>query len=171
MLLALAAAAPLPAQTPAAAPVAVSVAPVTLLPGGRTEAKVTLDILRGVRIVAPGSEGRFLQPALLSFDAADGVYVEPASWPAGKGWHAEPEGPPIKVFEGRVELKVVVRAGPKVTSQDLTLKGRLRYQPIQGDDYKKPATLPVSLSVTVAAARPGAPAAAPKAKEPAATRP
>ncbi len=160
------AAAPLPAQTPAAAPVIVTVAPVTLTPGGKAEAKVTLEILRGVRIVAPGSEGKYLQPAQLAFNAADGVFAEPPAWPAGKGWHAEPDGPPIRIFEGKVEFKMMVHAGPKVQAQELTLAGRLRYQPIQGDDYKKPATVEVRVPVTVTAAP-----AAPKAKGSAATRP
>jgi hypothetical protein len=172
---ALVAPSPVSAQQPAAAPVVVTIAPVTLTPGGTTEAKVTLEILRGIRIVAPGSEGRYLEPAVLSFDAADGVFVEPPAWPAGKLWHAEPEDPPLKIFEGKVEMKMVVGAGPRVAAQTLTLRGRLRYQAIAGDDFKKVATLVVSLPVTVAAppaaAPPAKPAAAPPAKPAAATRP
>lgn len=166
-LLALALAAPLDAQQPAVAPLFVTVAPVTLAPGGKAEAKVTVEILKDFRIVAPGSEGRYLQPAVLSFNAADGVYVEPAAWPQGKGWHSEPDGPPIKIFEGKVELKVTVHAGPKVPAQNLTLQGRLRYQAVRGDgDFKKAATVDVKMPVTVA----GTPAAAP-AKPAPATRP
>jgi len=162
-LLALVLAAPLDAQQPAVAPLFVTVAPVTLAPGGRAEAKVTLEILKDYRIVAPGSEGRYLQPAALSFNAAEGVYVEPAAWPQGKGWHAEPDGPPIKIFEGKVELKVTVHAGAKVAARSLTLQGRLRYQAVRGDgDFKKAATVEVKLPVTVAA---------PPAKPAAATRP
>jgi hypothetical protein len=123
--LAVFAAAPLPAQTPAAAPLVVTVAPVTLTPGGKAEAKVTLEILRGVRIIAPGSEGKFLQPAQLAFNAADGVFVEPPAWPDPKVWHAEPDDPPIKVFEGKIQFTVTVHAGPKVQAQELMLQGRL----------------------------------------------
>jgi|KBSSwiStaDraftv2_1062776.scaffolds.fasta_scaffold181776_3 hypothetical protein len=171
--LAVFAAAPLPAQTPAAAPLVVTVAPVTLTPGGKAEAKVTLEILRGVRIIAPGSEGKFLQPAQLAFNAADGVFVEPPAWPDPKVWHAEPDDPPIKVFEGKIQFTVTVHAGPKVQAQELMLQGRLRYQPIVMDDYQKAATLEVRMPVTVTAAPAEAPQpkAKAKAKGTAATRP
>lgn len=159
-------ASPLAAQAPAAAPVVVTVAPVTLTAGGKAETKVTLEILRGFRIIAPGTEGKFLQPAQLAFNAADGVFVEPPAWPAGKEWR-DPDGPSLKIYEGKVEFTMMVRAGAKVSAQELALSGRLRYQSIYFDDYQKPATLEVRLPVAVTAS----PAAAPKAKPPAATRP
>lgn len=147
----------LPAQTPAAAPVFVTFAPLTLQPGGKAEAKVTVEILRGVRIVAPGSEGAYLQPAVLAFEAADGLYAETPVWPAGKEWHAGEDDPTIRIYEGKVELKMTVHARPEVAAQTLTLQGRLRYQPVHGDRFEKTATLVVKLPVTV--------------KLPAATRP
>ena len=167
-LVGLTAASPLPAQTPAVAPVIVTIAPLTLAPGGQADAKVTVEILRGVKIVAPGSEGAYLQPAVLAFEAADGLYAETPAWPAGKEWHADEGDPPFRIYEGKVELKMTVHARPEVAAQTLTLQGRLRYQPVHGDSFGKAATLVVKLPVTVTA-----PAAAPKAKAkpPAATRP
>jgi hypothetical protein len=167
LLLALAAAAPSAAQEPAGAPVTVTVAPVTLSPGGRVEAKVSLEIARGIRLVAPGSPGQYLQPVLLAFDAADGVFVEPPAWPAGKTWHAEEGDPDLKVFEGRVDLKVVVHAGPKVAAQQLSLPGRLRYQAIDGPTFRKAAMLTLRMPVDVTAP----PVPAKPAGPPAATRP
>jgi len=167
-LVGLAAAPPLSAQTPAAAPVIVTVAPLTLAPGGKAEAKVTVEILRGIRIVAPGSEGAYIQPAVLAFEAAGGLYAETPAWPAGKEWHADEGDPPIRIYEGKVELKMVVHARPEAAAQTQTLQGRLRYQAVHGDRFEKTAILMVKLPVTVTA-----PAAAPKAKAkpPAATRP
>jgi len=167
LVLALAAASPSTAQEPGSAPVTVTVAPVTLSPGGRAEAKVSLEIARGIRLVAPGSPGQFLQPVLMSFDAADGVFVEPPAWPAGKTWHAEEGDPDLKVFEGRVDLKVIVHAGPKVTARQLSLPGRLRYQAIDGPTFRKVATLTLRMPVEVTA--PQVPAK--PARPPAATRP
>jgi hypothetical protein len=162
LLLGLAASASLTAQEPGSAPVTVTVAPVTLSPGGRVEAKVSLEIARGIRLIAPGTEGRYLQPALLSFDAADGVFVEPPVWPAGKTWHAEEGDPDLKVFEGRVDLKVIVHAGPKVAAQQLSLPGRLRYQAVDGPTFRKVATLALRMPVVVTAppaAKPAGPTA------------
>ena len=139
------------AQTTGRPGLVVKVAPVTVSPGGRAETRVTLDIQKGYRIVAPGTAGRFAQPALLAFDAADGVFVEPVSWPVGTSWAAEQEDPEVKVYEGRLELKVVVRATEKATAQPITLSGRLRYQAIKANFFEKVTVLPVSLPVTVAA--------------------
>ena len=129
----------------------VKVAPVTVSPGGRAETRVTLDIQKGYRIIAPGTAGRFVQPAIRAFDASDGVFVEPVSWPEGTSWAAEKDDPEVKVYEGRLELKVVVRATEKATARSITLSGRLRYQAIKQDYFEKVTVLPVSLPVTVAA--------------------
>jgi hypothetical protein len=148
------------------APLVVKVTPVTLAPGGRAEATITLELRKEYRIVAPGTESQYAQPALLAFDAADGVFVEPPVWPAGISWRAELDDPEMKVYEGRLELKVVVYATPKAALQEVTLRGRLRYQMIRGNFALKAAVMPLAIQLKVAAA----PGAAPQAKKPA-TRP
>jgi hypothetical protein len=148
------------------APLVVKVTPVTLAAGGKAEATVTLDLRKEYRIVAPGTESTYAQPALLAFDAADGVFAEPPVWPAGTWWRADPDDPEMKVYEGRVELKVVVHAAPNAVLQEVALQGRLRYQMIRGNFALKAAVMPVSISLKVVAA----PGPAPQAKKPA-TRP
>jgi len=167
LLLAAAAAAPLAAQDHASAPVTLRVAPVTVPPGGRTEAKVTLEIAPGYRILAPGTQGPWGEPPLLSYDAADGVFAEPPEWPSGKAWRSAPGEPEVRVYEGKVELKVVVHAGPRAAGRTTSLPGRLRYQPIRGDFFMKVATLPVTMPVELLPPKGAAKPAAP----PAATRP
>jgi hypothetical protein len=131
-------------------PVVVKVAPVTVSPGGRAETTVTLTIQNGIRIVAPGTVSRVLQPAMLAFDAADGVFVEPPTWPAGASWRAEKEDPEVKVYTGRLDLKVTLGAAPQAPGQEIALKGRLRYQPIDGNAFLKVTVLPLSMPVKVA---------------------
>lgn len=140
-------------------PVIFKVAPatVTLSPGGRAEATITLEIEKGCRLIAAGSAHRFAEPALLSFDAADGVFAQVPAWPAGTSWRGDESDPEMKVYEGLLKLKVTLGAAPKAPPQDLTLRGRLRYQVIRGDMFEKVAVLPVSIPVKVAA--PAAPPA------------
>jgi hypothetical protein len=155
------------AQTTGRPGLVVKVAPVTLSPGGKAETTVTLEIEKGYRIVATGTVSRFAQPALFAVDAADGVFVQPVVWPAGKSWRAQDEDPEVKVYEGRVNLKLSLRASPKAVVQEVELQGRLRYQAIKADFFEKVAVMPVSIPVKVAAP---AAKAAPPAKG-AATRP
>ena len=152
------------AQTSGRPGIVVKVAPATVSPGGKTEIKVTLEIEKGYRIVAPGTVSRYAQPALLAFDAADGVVVRPPAWPAGKSWRAQEEDPEVKVYEGRLDLTLTLLAAAKAPKQEIALQGRLRYQAIKGDFFEKVAVMPVSIPVKVAA--PSAPAAGGAATRP-----
>jgi hypothetical protein len=156
-----------PAAETTGAPVTVTVAPVTVSPGGRTEATVTLEIARGYRLIAPGTRSAWAQPPILSFDAADGVFAEAPAWPAGKAWRSDPGEPEVQVYEGTLDLKVVVHAQPQAAPRTTSLAGRLRYQPIRGDFFMKVAILPVRMPVELGASKAAAKPAAP----PAATRP
>ena len=156
-----------PAAETAGVPITVRVAPVTVAPGGRSEVKVTLEIARGYRILAPGSKGPWGEPPLLSFEAADGVFAEAPVWPLGKTWRSDPKEPEFQVYEGKLDLKVVVHAGPRAAAKTTSLAGRLRYQPIRGDFFMKVASLPVQMPVELGAPKAAAKPAAP----PAATRP
>ncbi|HZN03793.1 MAG TPA: hypothetical protein VFD06_09440 [Candidatus Polarisedimenticolia bacterium] len=147
----------LTAESPGNAALVVKVTPVTVVPGGRAESKITIEIQKGYRIVAPGTALKWSQPVLLAFDAADGVFVEPPAWPAGTSWRGEEQDPEVKVYEGRLDLRVTLRAAPKSAGQELALQGRLRYQAIKGEFFQKVAVMPVSIPVTVTAA-PAAPA-------------
>ena len=153
------AAAPLSAQTSGEPGVVVKVSPATVAPGGKSEAMVTVEIQKGYRIVAPPVVMRYTQPALLAFDAADGVFVESVTWPDATAWRGEPEDPQIKVYEGRVEIKVLIRAAPNAPRQEIALQGRLRYQPIKYNAFEKVSVMPVSLPLKVGG--PPAPAGPP----------
>ena len=136
----------------------VKVAPVTLSPGGQAETTVTLEIEKGYRIVAPGSAFRNAQQPILAFDAAAGIIVQPQEWPAGKSWRAVEDDPEVKVYEGRLVLKVTLHAAPQAAVQEVAIQGRVRYQAIKGSFFEKVAVLPLTIPVKVAASAAAAPA-------------
>jgi hypothetical protein len=122
----------------------------TLAPGARGEARLILAIQKGMRILAHDETGKYMQPAMLSVEAANDVFPETAVFPAGTTWKLQPDDPDYKTYEGTVVVRLPVRARAGTAPGSRVLKGHLRYQAIEtGGRFAKTAVLPVTIPVTV----------------------
>jgi hypothetical protein len=133
-----------------APPVSAVAAVLTLAPGARGEARLILAIQKGMRILAHDETGKYMQPAMLSVEAANDVFPETAVFPAGTTWKLQPDDPDYKTYEGTVVVRLPVRARAGTAPGSRVLKGHLRYQAIEtGGRFAKTAVLPVTIPVTV----------------------
>lgn len=133
-----------------APPVSAVAAVLTLAPGARGEARLILAIQKGMRILAHDETGRYMQPAMLSVEAAKDLLPETAVFPAGTTWKLQPDDPDYKTYEGTVVVRIPVRARAGIAPGSRVLKGHLRYQAIEtGGRFAKTAVLPVTIPITV----------------------
>jgi hypothetical protein len=85
-----------------------------------------------------------LIPTVLQLDAADGLQVQDAGYPAGTPFHLSTgAGETLDVYQGefRVRLRITARKGA------LSLTGGLRYQACDNAACYPPRTLPLRIAV------------------------
>ena len=132
-------------------PVTVHTRAVSLSPGGAAEAVATVTIQEGYRIQANPTPGRYLLPTMLLFPAAEGIHAEGPVYPPGKPFHLEDDDFQFSGYQGKIEIRVPIKASSAVKPGDYTLNGHLRYQLSTSDSFLRKATLPVTLQVHVTA--------------------
>jgi DsbC/DsbD-like thiol-disulfide interchange protein len=131
----------------------VKAAAVTVAPGGKAEARVTVVIPKGYRILAAPPPNKWTTPLSVAFEGSSSLYPETVVLPPGKPYMEEGKLS-YHGYEGTIVFTLPVRADKDAGPGDYVLHGRLRSQVLILDpdglaSYKRAAVKGVDLPVHV----------------------
>jgi Disulphide bond corrector protein DsbC len=114
--------------------------------GKQSVLELNFRVLDGLHVNSHTPKSELLIPTTLTLDAAPGVKVGDAVYPAGTSYsfNASP-GEKLDVYTGAftVKIPVTAQAGSRM------LAGRLKYQACDHEACYPPKTLPVKVAITV----------------------
>jgi len=120
--------------------------PQTLSAGKPNVVELNFRVIDGLHVNSHTPKSELLIPTTLTLDAAPGVKLGSAVYPAGTSYNfsASP-GEKLDVYTGAFTVKVPVtaQAGARM------LAGKLRYQACDHEACYPPKTLPVEVAITV----------------------
>jgi DsbC/DsbD-like thiol-disulfide interchange protein len=131
----------------------IKAASVTIAPGGTAEAKVTIVIAKGYRLIAAPPPNKWTTPVSLAFEGSGQVYAQTAVLPPGKKYYEE-GALAYTGYEGTVVITLPIVANKDAGPGDYVLHGRMRSQVLIIDpnglaSFKKTAVRAVDLPVHV----------------------
>jgi hypothetical protein len=120
--------------------------PQTVVAGKPSVLELNFRVIDGLHVNSHTPKSELLIPTTLTLDAAPGVKVGSAVYPAGTSYSfkASP-GEKLDVYTGAFTVKVPVTAQAGAR----TLEGRLRYQACDREACYPPKTLPVEVAIAV----------------------
>jgi peroxiredoxin len=133
--------------------VAVSVAPCTAKPGGRTEVVVSLTVARGFHMMSDHPSEPTYIPTRVAFETIpDAVlgepqYPSPGSFPLGV--HS------ISTFTGKLEIRTALEVSRQATPGPRRVHGHLHYQACTESRCLFPTSRPFDVDLTIAPPGPG----------------
>ena len=92
----------------------------------------------------------YLIPTVLTFTATEGVMVEGIAYPEASDWFLVGQEQPLAVFENRFSIEARLALSPDVSSGELVVPGRFRYQACDDRVCFIPATEAVEWRLRVA---------------------
>ena len=140
------------ASVPANAPpqvVTASVEEVKIDAGGSAETSVRLDIAEGYHVNANPPSDKFYIGTELTAEAQEGITPGKPTYPAAltkKFGFAEK---PLAVYEGRVDIKLPLKAAATASKGRHTFKARVRVQPCNDEACLQPRTIEAAIPVIV----------------------
>ena len=136
------------------APVVVTVAQpasVSLVPGSKGEGRLTVTVKNGYHVQAnPASEPNLI-PLRLEMESDSRVRTGKPIYPAGRPYRLTGAESDLSIYDGTFEIRLPLDAPRGAAPGELTLKGALLYQACNDRLCLRPASVPVSLVVKVAA--------------------
>jgi hypothetical protein len=118
----------------------------TAVAGRQSVLELNFRVVEGLHVNSHTPKSELLIPTSLTLDAAPGVKVGTAVYPAGTAYsfRASPDEK-LDVYSGAFTVKVPVtaQAGTRM------LEGKLRYQACDHEACYPPKTLPVEVAITV----------------------
>ncbi|MBC8102244.1 MAG: hypothetical protein H7Z41_06630 [Cytophagales bacterium] len=134
-----------------------SIAATAIKPGGKATMLVMVSVAPGYHIYTNKPEDEYaIATAFLSAKPAakTGVTLGAPAFPKTTTSISSPNGPgKISVYSGSVKLAVPVLVAKTAKPGKVTVSGTIRAQACNDTSCLPPVTLPVSASVTIAAAR------------------
>ena len=138
-----------PAPAPQAQPVTATVEELKLDAGGAGEAAVRLDIAGGYHTHANPATDKFYIATALTAEAADGITPGKPVYPPGVERKLGFEKRPLSLYEGRVVIKLPVRADKNALKGRHTLRAKLRVQPCNDVTCEPPRYIDAPIPVTI----------------------
>jgi DsbC/DsbD-like thiol-disulfide interchange protein len=139
------------AQAPSA-PAVVSVtspAPAKLAPGARAEVRFSVTVKKGFHVQANPASEPYLVPLRLEMKSDSRVRIAKTHYPPGKPWRLTGTEQDLSTYDGTFEIRLDLEAAPQATPGEVTLSGTLHYQACDDRVCLRPASVPVSLAVSV----------------------
>jgi len=120
-----------------------------LAPGGSADAVVTLTIQNGYHVNANPPTFPYLRPTELVVQTGDGISIGLITYPTpiSKQFSFEPK--PLAVYEGKAEIKVMLKAKPTAATGPRSLPAALSVQACDDKVCYPPGTLQLSLPLNV----------------------
>jgi len=142
--------APLPARAQSAAEVVrVRCDPVSVAAGSSVRVPVVLEVSPGWHVNANPPSPDYLIPTTLRLGGAVGLVPGRVSYPPGEAVKLRFDENPLSVYSGRVTLRVPLAAAVIATNGIHRLAGQVRFQPCNDEVCLAPASLPLTVLVTV----------------------
>lgn len=140
-----------PTPAPSAEPQIVTVAAeeARLAAGGRGEAVVRLDIADGWHVNANPPSDKFYIGTEVTAEPQAGITPGAPAYPRGLTKKFEFSRQPLAVYEGRVEVRLPLRAEASAAKGRHTLRARVRYQPCNDRECLQPRTVEAEIAVNV----------------------
>jgi thioredoxin:protein disulfide reductase len=142
-------------RTPARLAVAVTADTAAVVPGRPTMLQVDMVPPPGIHVYAPGNPGYI--PVSLTVTALPGVQVRPALYPAGEDYVFGELKERVKVYSRAFQVRqqvVVSREAARTAGASITFGGSVRYQACDDKVCFPPASVPISITLPIAARRP-----------------
>jgi len=122
---------------------------VSIAAGESAEAIVRLEIQNGYHLNANPATERYLIPTEMEIKASEGIAVRFVIYPDAVKKTFGFAQQPLAVYEGEAVLKIALRADSSATKGGRHLSGKLRIQACDDEVCYPPATIDVSIPVTV----------------------
>ena len=129
--------------------VKVSTTPANLSTQGTAEANVRLSITPGYHVNANPASFSYLIPTELTAGDADGISVGKPVYPKAENHKFQFAEEPLAVYQGDVEVKLPLRAGPGATPGSHLLPLTVRIQACDTEKCFPPANIEAQLSVEI----------------------
>jgi len=129
--------------------VKVTTAPANLSAQGSTEANVRLSITPGYHVNANPASFSYLIPTELTAGDADGISVGKPVYPKAESHKFQFAEEPLAVYQGDVEVKLPLRAGPGATPGSHLLPLSVRIQACDTEKCFPPSNIDAQLSVEI----------------------
>ena len=117
--------------------------------GGSGEATVRVMVQSGYHVNANPATYPYLKATELAVQTGDGLSVAFVTYPAALTKKFSFAQKPLAVYEGEVPIKVMVKAAASTTKESHPLAARLNVQACDDQVCYPPATLDLSIPVTV----------------------
>lgn len=127
-------------------------APLTARPGGQVEVRIAFEVLPGWHINAHRPNEDFLIASELTLAEAPGVVAREPRYPAAHQVTLSFSETPLAVYEGKDAIVVPMGIAADAAPGERVLTGRLRFQACNDQVCLPPATVPVRVTLRVAAA-------------------
>ncbi len=123
--------------------------PVKITAGGNAEARLELSVLKGFHIQANPASEPFLIAATIKIESPDSVVVGETVYPPGVPFRLKGSGKDISTYEGDIVISIPLKADESAKSDEVLLKGVLRYQGCDATKCFPPTNVPFELKVII----------------------
>ena len=141
--------APAATRTPQAQVVTATVEEAKLAAGGAGEATVRIDIAEGYHVQANPASDKFYVATEVRAEPQDGLTPGKPVYPAGRELKLAFADKPLSVYEGRVLIKLPLRADAAASKGRHTLRAKVRVQPCNDEACLQPREIDAPIPVTV----------------------
>jgi DsbC/DsbD-like thiol-disulfide interchange protein len=117
--------------------------------GGAGEAVVRLDIAEGWHVNANPPSDKFYIGTEVQAEAQGGVTPGKPVYPPALTKKFEFSDKPLAVYEGRVAVRLPLRADASAAKGRQTFRARIRYQPCNDRECLQPRTIEAEIPLTV----------------------
>ena len=124
-------------------------AKIALAPGATAEARLTVVVANGFHLQANPASEKYLVSTRLEFAKDPDVQAGRPIYPPGRPYRLPGASGDLSTYEGRFEIRLPLEASLAAKVGGRVLTGRLYYQACDARTCLFPASVPVTLLVTV----------------------
>ncbi len=125
-------------------------APVSIVPGGKAEARLSFVVAEGFHVQANPPSDNYLVPTKLQLELSHSVYSDSPKYPPGKRYRLQGSETDLLTYEGSFELGIVFHASADAKPGDFLLHGKLSYQACNSRSCLAPTSIDLELPVRIA---------------------